>query len=124
MTALTECSTVPTYLVYREVITMSEIREVAVSKESTDKLGWTHIKKKHITGEIGGGDLFSDVYGISDEKTIIELIKETLENGKVHDMDDGWLEFKYYPYPDKSPTRVVANNGEIWTAYPCVRCQR
>jgi len=85
-----------------------------------DSFGWTHIWKKHVTGEIPGGSTFLAAYKVADERTIRRLVEESLRYGLVEQAQgytDRWIYF-YTPYPGRPPMVTIVDGGRIITSYP------
>ncbi|WP_209630502.1 hypothetical protein [Methanofollis sp. W23] len=87
-------------------------------EEGNNKWGWTHIKKKHITGEIRDGTLFPSSMTETDVKN---LIFETLRNPCVSEIsmkNSNLLHYHDMVPPNGKYIRVVTNpEGMIISAY-------
>ncbi len=103
------------------------VQDVCLIVKGSDDYGWTHIKKKHITGEIPGGDLFSEKFGVSDEKKIQEWIQKSIREGnavKKQGYINRW-EYTYEPFGDGRKVKTIVEynfrsivHSRIISSYP------
>ena len=98
------------------------INDVTVLRKGTNSWGWEHIRKKHITGEIPDGSTFPNIYGISDETEIKQLIQESIEKGTRSPDGAKWI-YEYTPFEGKPIMRTVIDvgypsYGGITTSFP------
>jgi hypothetical protein len=90
------------------------VRDVSLLMKGTNDYGWTHIKKRHITGEISGGDLFPEKFGVSDETKIQEWIQKSIKEGHPERIETQkkWI-YAYEPFRDEKEAERVLQKTEF-----------
>ena len=91
-------------------------------EEGTHESGWSHIKKKHITGEIKDGSLFPKSMS---EKQVEDTIFDSIVKSDPTKTIDPKGRISYiYNYVDENGLKIktiVGSNGYIVTSFPILK---
>jgi hypothetical protein len=77
--------------------------------------GWAHIKEKHITGTIPGGDIFPSRMNENDVKN---FIYDAIQKNQGTKQGIHTIFTQNLPPPDGRLCKVIVEDGKIITAYP------